>query len=318
MSSPGQFCLRLGRRRRRIAPAASVLPPTTSFPRTFATLHHEILNSDAKNNSSSSSSNSYVLLHGLLGNGKNLKTLAKRVAQASNSQSILVDLRGHGKSRGIKGPHNFAACVQDVQETFQTQNLVSSSNNKLSLIGHSWGGRIALEYAASSFGRTNKIQNLWLLDTVPGQAHSGVQHVLNTIRSLQSMSNLTNDRKELVQLLTSSEYQLSMATAQWLASSWKPSQIDGNGDFGFDMEVVDGIWKDFATQDFYGLLHDAVDNGINVNVVRGGKNPAWSVDILRELQGIDGVHVHVLPKAGHWVHVDDLNGLVDIIQGYSK
>ena len=175
-----------------------------------------------------------------------------------------------------------------------------------------------MEYAASSFGRTNKIQNLWLLDTVPGQAHSGVQHVLNTIRSLQSMSNLTNDRKELVQLLTSSEYQLSMATAQWLASSWKPSQIDGNGDFGFDMEVVDGIWKDFATQDFYGLLHDAVDNGINVNVVRGGKNPAWSVDILRELQGIDGVHVHVLPKAGHWVHVDDLNGLVDIIQGYSK
>ena len=170
-----------------------------------------------------------------------------------------------------------------------------------------------MEYAASSFGRTNKIQNLWLLDTVPGRADSSVQHVLDTIRTLQSMPDLTNDRKELVKLLTSSEYQLSLAIAQWLGSSYQ-----GNGDFGFDMEVVDGIWNDFATQDFYGLLQGAVDNGIHVNVVRGGKNPAWSVDILRELQGIDGVHVHVLPKAGHWVHVDDLNGLVDLIQGFSK
>jgi Predicted hydrolases or acyltransferases (alpha/beta hydrolase superfamily) len=40
-----------------------------------------------------------VFLHGLLGNCKNLRTLAKRLVQETGITALLMDLRGHGQSR---------------------------------------------------------------------------------------------------------------------------------------------------------------------------------------------------------------------------
>jgi esterase len=283
--------------------------------RPFATLHYETISSSSKNDNNDMPDHAIVFLHGLLGNGKNLNTLAKKATwQADAAVGILIDLRGHGKSRitttsnsTISGPHNFQACANDVRETLE--KVPTATTSKISLVGHSWGGRVALQYASAQ----NNVQNLFLLDTVPGHADDSVQHVLDTIRILLNQSNLPGNRKELIHSLTT-DYDLSPAVATWLASSYNSQE----GDFGFDMDVVDGIWDDFSNQDFYGLVQTCIDQGVNVNIVRGGKNAAWSMDILRQLQAIQGVNLHVLPKAGHWVHVDDLTGLLALLKVYSK
>jgi pimeloyl-ACP methyl ester carboxylesterase len=111
---------------------------------------------------------STVFLHGLLGNGRNLKTFAKQVCTVTDATGYLVDLRGHGKSRltttsshhSSTATHSFDACVKDVAESTKDLSMTS-------IVGHSWGGRIALQYAATQ--RSDSLQRVWLLDTVPGQ-----------------------------------------------------------------------------------------------------------------------------------------------------
>lgn len=258
---------------------------------------------------------SILFLHGLLGQGRNLKSFAKQVCTVTGRMGYLMDLRGHGHSRlssvihttniptsKIDTPHSFAECVNDVARTIRTNDLSCRT-----LIGHSWGGRMALQYAHQHIDMVDRV---WLLDVVPGQANESVEKVVNIVSALQDVE--FGSKKELVYRLTKDEG-LDMGTAQWLASSYV-----GKGNFGFDLEVVHDILPEFGTQDFDDMLTALLEANVKVDLIRGGKNKAWDVETLARLETLTRMfpHVfglHVLPKAGHWVHVDDLKGLVNII-----
>ena len=278
--------------------------------RFFSLLHSELIHHDtakdgSKSNNASTSNKHMVFLHGLLGNGRNLKTLATKASAQTGHTGVLLDLRGHGKSflkqqTVWQEPHTFDACVQDVQTSLQ----ITPHDT---LVGHSWGGRVALQYAATTSG--DSLDRLWLLDTVPGKADESVERVLEAMYKLHQSPPA--DRKQVVTLLTQ-QHGIDKATAQWLASSFNAK----TGDFGFDLNVVQGLWPEFQTQDFFGLVEKCIQAGTRVDLVRGGKNTGWTVEILRELNALQGPNfaVHVLPKAGHNVHVDDLPGLLEIMK----
>ena len=118
---------------------------------------------------------------------------------------------------------------------------------------------------------------------------------------------------------------MDKGVAQWLASSYNAK----TGDFGFDLDLVRNIQPEFANQDFVGLLRSILEansdsaTSTDVHLVRGGKNDAWSVPVLAELDALvkefpQTFHVHVLPSAGHWVHVDDLPGLVGLFDKHDR
>jgi esterase len=285
---------------------------------------------------------SILFLHGLLGNGRNLKTFARHVVGKRQQRDpfchggILMDLRGHGKSYTASDStgdwqqrsFTFQQCVQDVdytlQELQQQQQLATkeAENDTLApsttvVVGHSWGGRLALEYAAAASTSKSPLQSLWLLDTVPGQAHESVDRVIAAVAEIVKEGTPV-DRKDLVKTLTK-RHGLDLGLAQWLASSYNPK----TGDFGFDLDLVQNLKPEFANQDFVGLLRMILDqSATQIHLVRGGKNSAWSVPILAELENLahqfpKAFHLHVLPSAGHWVHVDDLSGLVTLFDKHS-
>ena len=321
---------------------------------------------------------SIVFLHGLLGNGRNLKTFARNVVKkqqqkeqilesmSSSSMSssslllhhekhyhcqsgILVDLPGHGKSRlsvddknGI--PYSFERCVTDVLHSTTVTSRPSGVVPKI-LVGHSWGGRLTLEYTARQVQQRQQQQSqsdqlrtdynndddendqnsilhsAWLLDTVPGVANDSVNRVLDAVDQIEEQSSHGGvlDKKQLVETLTD-RFKIDVATSQWLASSYRLPDETGkdNVDFGFDLHVVKDIFPEFGTQDFMGMVYEILVNGTTqLHVVRGGKNTAWTVPVLNDLQKLQKdfptkFGLHVLPKAGHWVHIDDQKGLVDL------
>ena len=301
-----------------------------------------------------------------MGNGRNLKTFARNVLklkqqlQPSQHQpspqqyhGILMDLRGHGKSynyiniiiiiRTTTSTYISTLCTRCgtyIIITRRTRGIILTPSTDI-VVGHSWGGRIALEYGVVRSTSGNPLQSIWLLDTVPGQAHESVDQVIHAVTEILAKSKENNnkkllDRKELINLLTQT-YNMDMGIAQWLASSYN----NQTGDFGFDMKLVQDIKPEFANQDFIGLLRiilqsnekrlaEAENEDSNttpttitkIHLVRGGKNKAWSVDILRQLEALvkeypTTFYMHVLPSAGHWVHVDDLPGLVDLFAKHS-
>lgn len=254
-----------------------------------------------------------------------------------------MDLPGHGQSRLVEIEknmnHSFESCVDDVERTLQrmTQNKAEDQTDESGggaaiaparvVVGHSWGGRLALEYAALKAGTIDELDTLWLLDTVPGAANESVDQVIAAVSQIQQQQQQQQggdsspmDRKDLLEALTET-YGMDLAVAQWLASSYKP----GNGDFGFDLKLVKDIHSEFGTQDFVGLLRKIFREGTRtqVHLVRGGRNTAWSVPVLSELQVLsrefpNRFYLHVLPKAGHWVHIDDMAGLVNLFAQHGQ
>lgn len=251
-----------------------------------------------------------LFLHGLLGNGKNLRGLAKAVNAPS---SVLMDLRGHGKSPSFDGPHNFENLAIDVKNTLENMHHRTLSV----LVGHSLGGRIALEYAHHLVvnGTSTAPPTTWFLDTVPGKANEAVERVLTAVDQVR----LTTKR-EIVQQL--GEQGIEEGISLWLASSLQQTQDEGL-QWGFDLKVAQGVLEHFSDQDFLGMLEKICTNTeTTIHLVRGGKNKEWgdnpallpALDKMRN--NFNNLHIHVLPKAGHWVHADDLKGLVQLFHEY--
>ena len=95
-------------------------------------LHHELI--------PSKSSKPIVFLHGLLGNGKNLKTLAKKVSERHSMSALLLDLRGHGKSPstcmgGRPGVTTLNNCAKDVLYTLRSLGY-HGDNSPVGIVGH--------------------------------------------------------------------------------------------------------------------------------------------------------------------------------------
>ena len=83
--------------------------------------------------------NPLLIIHGLFGSADNWGTLAKKFA--INNTVYLIDLRNHGRS-----PHstemNYDIMADDLNELISDENILNPI-----LIGHSMGGKAALQYA---------------------------------------------------------------------------------------------------------------------------------------------------------------------------
>ncbi len=98
-----------------------------------------------------------IMLHGL---GKSTKSFAKLVNNMQNNIDIyLIDLLGHGNSN--KPKINYSA---DIQINILNKFIEKIKYNDFYLLGHSYGGFIALKYLAK-FG-TKQIKGLILEDSV--------------------------------------------------------------------------------------------------------------------------------------------------------
>ncbi|ORU92462.1 MAG: alpha/beta hydrolase [Cycloclasticus sp. symbiont of Bathymodiolus heckerae] len=90
-----------------------------------------------------------LILHGLFGSARNWHGVAKQLAERYTVYTL--DLRNHGSS-----PHaddmDYASMSADVSAFMARQNLTSAT-----VIGHSMGGKVAMELALSDSSKVNKL-----------------------------------------------------------------------------------------------------------------------------------------------------------------
>uniref|UniRef100_A0ACD5WML5 Uncharacterized protein n=1 Tax=Avena sativa TaxID=4498 RepID=A0ACD5WML5_AVESA len=153
-----------------------------------------------------------VLLHGILGSGKNWGSFAKRLAQEFPMwQFLLVDLRCHGDSASIKkrGPHTVASTAFDVLKLIGQLRL-----SPRVLVGHSFGGKVALSMVEQAAKPLPRPVRVWVLDATPGKVRAGLDgedHPAELIEFLRRMPRQVNSKQEVVDALVKAKFSLDVA-----------------------------------------------------------------------------------------------------------
>lgn len=226
-----------------------------------------------------------IILHGLFGMGDNWRTIAKKME--SRYQCILVDLRNHGRSS-----HDTVMNIQSMTEDL-LELLHGLQIEKAILIGHSLGGKVAMQFALD---HPDKVDKLIIVDIAP--KHYPPQHdeVIEAIESVDpaSWEDREDGEKVLKRFLGNNS-----SVVQFLMKNL--SRLPGGGfEWKANMPVLISSYSQLVDS----ILSTEPFNG-PVLFVRG-ENSGYILD--EDFPEIQEIFPHAslmtVPKAGHWVHAD--------------
>jgi pimeloyl-ACP methyl ester carboxylesterase len=245
-----------------------------------------------------------AFLHGILGSGKNLKSIATQfVQQKPEWTAWLVDLRGHGQSPKGTAEPSLEAAARDVVALGTRGGLPLGA-----IVGHSLGGKIALEVAR--IGEIASLRDIVTLDSVPS-AREPIMGGDSPLEIMKIIEALPSPIAAISSFVTELERAgLTRELAQWLAGS-----LRREGDsvrFALDLAELRALLRDYFARDLWSVVENPPGQ-TRVHLVIGERSGSYSAaDRQRALQiaaSNDRVTVDMLP-AGHWVHVDDPDGVV--------
>eukprot|EP01025_Chloroclados_australasicus_P015342 TRINITY_DN17342_c0_g2_i1.p1 TRINITY_DN17342_c0_g2~~TRINITY_DN17342_c0_g2_i1.p1 ORF type:complete len:355 (-),score=16.30 TRINITY_DN17342_c0_g2_i1:156-1160(-) len=290
------------------------------------TLAYEKLTSDEQAAASNHKPVSGFMLHGLLGQGKNWRTfcsnlLARLKAENDRSYEIsLLDLRNHGASSQVRGfhtPHNMHASAQDIQQLVERE---FGGQYPQFLMGHSLGGKVCMEYVKQiSEGEIegNPPEQVWIFDSQPGpvdtEVTSEVQRVFQTLKGIHMP---LTDRKWLDDHLTISGY--SKRFVDWVGSNLvEESRGSNRFRWAFSLSGAAAMYHSYRSSSYWDTLANP-PNDTTIHVVRAAQSDRWTPDMISKLDECSQVSqgrlkVHILENAGHWLHTDNPQGLLDLV-----
>jgi len=245
-----------------------------------------------------------AFLHGILGRGSNLRTIARRfVEQRPEWSAWLVDLRGHGHSpKGSPHP-SLESAARDIVTLSAREGLPLNA-----IFGHSFGGKVALEVAR--IAEIASLEHVVVVDSMPGARDPirGADSALAVIDAIGSLPGPFVSISDFVRALESAGFTRELA--QWLAGNLE--RRENRVRFALELEEIRGLLADYFSRDLWPVVEHP-PSGIRVHLVIGDRSNAFSTAdrsrAARIAASNERVTVDVLP-AGHWVHVEDPEGLL--------
>ena len=261
--------------------------------------HHTTVTSEAKN----APSQWLLVMHGIYGRGGNWRSVARKIVTLRSDWGVLlVDLRMHGKSMGAQPPHTLAACAADVLALIDQQRELGCKVG--AVLGHSFGGKVALEMRS----QRPTLCPLWLVDSAPGPRPGAMEDSKNTVVSVLKML------RELPATFTSREAFVHSVKgygfapiAQWLAMNLEACPEGYRNTL--DPVAMTALLDDYFKSDLWPAV-SASETTIHVAAATRGSS--ISAADKQKLNEATQVRVHDV-EGGHWLHVDALVPLVDLV-----
>ncbi|XP_022902821.2 sn-1-specific diacylglycerol lipase ABHD11-like [Onthophagus taurus] len=127
-----------------------------------------------------------VVLHGLFGSKTNWNSTCKKLSTNLKLKRdiIAIDLRNHGDSPNLND-HNYDLMTEDLKGFIEIEKF----GDKVSFLGHSMGGKVAMRYALLF---PEKVQHLIVVDIAPVkyQRVKWVEHILTTLTKIKLPQNV--------------------------------------------------------------------------------------------------------------------------------
>ncbi len=240
-----------------------------------------------------------VLLHGFLGSGKNLRTLATRwLALQPDRRFLLLDLTGHGESPVPGEADSLADVAQDVLSTAAARGF-----GAVEIVGHSLGGRVALHAVAAS---PSVIRRVTLLDIPPGPIPEAMSDSGSVLQILLRAPSTAPDRAAMRKFFI--DERLTPHLADWLLMNLTAAEGGGGVTWRFDRQALARLHTRVNGEDLWPIAERFADRLMEICGARGGYVSEEDVPRFEKL----GVPVHTV-SSGHFVHVEGLEELLPLL-----
>ncbi len=245
-----------------------------------------------------------LVLHGIMGNLRNWRSFARRFAEDVPDWRVLtVDLRNHGGSLGAPAPQDLPSAAGDLLDLGVPVDAIA---------GHSFGGKVAMEFARCAPPGLERVMILDCpLSAVPVEDR-GTSEVARVIEAVAAIPMPVDRRSEVVDILRGKGFSRSLAG--WMSTNLRKE--DGAWTWSFDPGGIRELLEDYWARDEYDVLEEPPP-GIRFDLVRAVESDRWSPAELERMVGLGGLrHVsrHLLADAGHWLHVDNPDGLLSLME----
>ncbi|MFT5484913.1 MAG: pimeloyl-ACP methyl ester carboxylesterase [Halieaceae bacterium] len=257
-----------------------------------------------------------LLIHGGRDHCRNWDWVARELRH--DYHVIAPDLRGHGDSQWITGgTYTTTDYVYDIAQLVHQLQLAP-----LRIVAHSMGGNIALRYTGIYPDNVSKLVAIEGLGPSPQMLEKLRESTVDEnlrgwIAQLRKISGRQIKRyptlKEAATRMNKANPHLSPAQALHLTVHGVNQNEDGTYSWKFDnytyaFPSVGMSWED--TTRIYGMIT------CPTLLVYGDESSASNPIVDGRDQSFQNAQVKSLPKAGHWVHHDQLQLFVDLLQDF--
>lgn len=236
-----------------------------------------------------------VILHGLFGFSDNWQTVAK--ALADTHLVITPDLRNHGRSPQAP-THSYPEMAEDLKAFLEAHWIFSTA-----LIGHSMGGKVAMQFALD---HPDMVEKLVVVDIAPGQANDNHSAIFQALFQLDL--HRIHSRQEADTLLASRI--ADPGIRQFLL---KNITRQPGGSYTWKMNLP-ALWQAYP-QILAGVSGEPFDKP--TLFVRGSRSDYIKDEDFALIKTLfPQAGIVTVEGAGHWVHADQPEALLQILRQF--
>ncbi len=239
--------------------------------------------------------NPVLILHGLLGTGNNWRTIANELADTHTVYRL--DMRNHGRSFH-SDQFNYDVMAEDVLRFMDRRGL-----DRISLIGHSMGGKVAMKFAFSHPHRIRKLIVADICNKTYKELHQDLIEALFQL-DLARISRLKDADELLKSAIPNRDMRL------FLMSNLKRHH-NGGYHWQVNLEAIRNNQKNLSAK-----VSGKPFSGPSL-FIRGGKSRyIQDSDWPKILKDLPFAELITIPGAGHWVHIEAQDGFLAAVSRF--
>lgn len=242
------------------------------------------------------------VLHGIYGAGRNWASVVRRVVRERPEWGgELVDLREHGSSGSFPPPQTIEAAAADLDALVRSLDLSADA-----VLGHSFGGKVAMMYARNHGG----VGQLWIIDSTP-DARPPAGSAARMLEIVRRHAGPFPTRESAVRALEGEG--LSTPIAQWMATN--VGLVDGEYRWRLDFDALEALLKDFFRTDLWDVV-EAPPPGLEIHFVKAEGSDILTEEACDRIEAAGRetgrVFLHRV-AGGHWVNAENPDAIVELL-----
>lgn len=239
-----------------------------------------------------------IILHGIFGISDNWVSIGRRIAE--QYEVFILDQRNHGQS-----PHsdtfNYFALADDLYEFIEDHQIINPI-----LIGHSMGGKVAMNFALDNPARVEKL----IVVDISLREYSARQEHMDIIHAMMSVNFDEINSREDVETIVSR----SVKSERIRLFIMKNLYRIGQKRFAWRMNVP-AIYENVENV-FIGVESSYTYDKPALFIKGGASDYILESDFDAIRQRFPAAQFQTIEGASHWVHADKPDALCEVLSGF--